>query len=225
MREEAKFKQISGEIWTGKRAGVGHVGGHIGASCAAALVIAVMLCGTGLAYGQNQKNQKNKDKNSDTSGTASSLMSDNQAVDLAVSQMLGAWQAGDAEALRKFYADDVIVVSAGWEPPLIGWNTYAFAYQAQLARTSGSRLERTNSYIKVTGDTAWVTYQFQYVGTVDGKTAQAFGHTTLVLQKRAGTWLIVLNHTSAIPTDQPISQTTSAPANANATSSLSPGGK
>ena len=78
-------------------------------------------------------------------------MPDNQAVDLLVSQMLGAWQAGDADGMHKFYADDVMVISGAFEPPLIGWANYARAYQAQLARTSGCRLERINSYTKVTG--------------------------------------------------------------------------
>ncbi len=59
-------------------------------------------------------------------------MPDNQAVDLLVSQMLGAWQAGDADAMRKFYADDVMIVSGAYEPPLIGWANYARAYQAQI---------------------------------------------------------------------------------------------
>lgn len=107
----------------------------------------------------------------------------------------------------------------------MGWENYARAYQAQIARSSGSRLERTNSYIKLMGDTAWVTYQWQYIGIVDGTTVQAYGHTSLVLQKRAGTWLIVLNHTSAIPADQPPAQASSAPKAGDATSSVATAGK
>ena len=185
------------------------------------LALAALLCGAGLASGQNQKNKK--DKASESSVTAASLLPDNQAVDLEVSQMLGAWQAGDAEGMHKFYADDVVVISGGWEPPIVGWTNYAHAYQAQLSRTAGSRLERTNSYVKVMGETAWVTYQWQYIGTVDGKTAEAFGHSTLVFQKRAGTWLIVLNHTSAIQGDEAPAATSSAPAAGQTTSSLAPG--
>jgi ketosteroid isomerase-like protein len=60
-------------------------------------------------------------------------------------------------------------------------------------------MDRSNSYIKVSGDTAWVSYQWQFFGQVDGNPTNAFGHTTLVLQKRAGSWLIVLNHTSGVP--------------------------
>ncbi len=192
----------------------------------AILTLAAMLCGAGFAYGQNQKNKKkDKDKQAESSVTAASFLPENQAIDLLVSQMLGAWQAGDAEAMRKFYADDIMVISGAWEPPLVGWENYARAYQAQFARTSRSRLERTNSYIKVMGDAALVTYQWQFVGNVDGKQAQAFGHTTLVLQKRAGNWLIVLNHTSAIPADEPSANTQTPPPSGVPTSSLAPGTK
>lgn len=191
----------------------------------AILVLAASLFGTGLAYGQKQNKKNKKDAAADTNVNSGSLMPDNQAVDLLVSQMLGAWQAGDADGMHKFYADDVMVISGAWEPPLIGWANYTRAYQAQLARTSGCRLERINSYTKVMGDTAVVTYQWQFLGNVDGKNIEAFGHTTLLLEKRLGNWVITLNHTSAVPTDDP---STSAPVptgGGQPTSSLAPAPK
>jgi uncharacterized protein (TIGR02246 family) len=190
----------------------------------AILVLAATLCGTALASGQKQ-NKKNKKDAAATEVSTASLMPDNQAVDLLVSQMLGAWQAGDADGMHKFYADDVMVISGAFEPPLIGWANYARAYQAQLARTSGCRLERINSYTKVTGDTAVVTYQWQFLGNVDGRNTQAFGHTTLMLEKRLGNWLITLNHTSAIPTDDPSTSTPVPAAGGQPRSSLTPAAK
>jgi len=186
----------------------------------AVLTLAAVLFGPAFVYGQKQKNNnKKKDKDAEAAASVSSLLPDNQAIDSMVSQMLGAWQAGDADGMHKFYADDITMVSGAWEPPLFGWANYQRAYQAQFGRTSIPRLERTNSYTKVMGDTAMVTYQWQFVGNVDGKRAEAFGHTTLVLQKRAGNWLIVLNHTSAIPAeDSPAGTPTGQP-----TSSLAPG--
>jgi ketosteroid isomerase-like protein len=76
---------------------------------------------------------------------------------------------------------------------------YAAAYQKQHSRTQNGRLERTNTFTKLMGDAAWVTYQWEFSGQVDGQPARANGHTTLVLQRRAGSWIIVLNHTSATP--------------------------
>lgn len=224
MRELSNPGNISSECRAASRSSAGHAASRLtGMWRLAMLVIVAMLCGAGLAHGQNQKSKKGKDQGDDVS--ASSVLPDTPAIDLLVTQMLGAWQDGDADGMRKFYADDVVVISGGWEPPLIGWQNYARAYQAQIARSSGSRLERTNSYTKVMGDVAWVTYQWQYIGIVDGRTVQAFGHTSLVLQKRAGAWLIVLNHTSAIPTDQPPAETSSAPKASDATSSLATAGK
>jgi len=222
MRETSQLESNSSD-WRAAGRGSVHAGKRLsGARRIALLAVVAMLCGAGLAHGQNKKNKKSKDQADDSSGV--SVMSDNSGIDMLVTQMLGAWQVGDAEAMRKFYADDVVVVSGGWEPPLIGWENYARAYQAQIARSSKSRLERTNSYIKVMGDTAWVTYQWQYVGIVDGRTAQAYGHASLVL-KRAGTWLIVLNHTSAIPTDQPAPESSATPKAGDATSAVAAAGK
>jgi len=224
MRESSHLESNSSECRAAGRPSGVHAGSRLtGAWRITILVVVAMLCCTGFAHAQNQKNKKGKDQGNDVTG--GSLLPDNAAIDLQVTQMLGAWQAGDADGMQKFYADDVVVISGGWEPPLMGWENYARAYQAQIARSSGSRLERTNSYIKVMGDTAWATYQWQYVGIVDGTTVQAYGHTSLVLQKRAGAWLIVLNHTSAIPTDQPPAQTSSAPKASDATSSVAAAGK
>jgi ketosteroid isomerase-like protein len=147
---------------------------------------------------QNQKN--NGKKQQDNSDALSAALPDPQAIDLLVSQMLAAWQVGDVDAMHKYYDDDMAAISGAWEPPLVGWGAYAAAYEKQHERTQGSRLDRTNTFTKVVGDTAWVTYQWDFSGQVDGQPAKAVGHTTLVLQKRAGHWFIVLNHTSSVPT-------------------------
>ena len=223
MRESSELENNSCKCEAARRVNDSHAGSwRTGVRRIAILAVVAMLCGASFAYGQNQKNKKGKDQGNEVS--AGSLLPDNAAIDLEITQMLGAWQAGDAEGMRKFYADDVAVISGGWEPPIFGWDNYARAYQAQIGRSSGSRLDRTNSYVKVIGDMAWVTYQWQYIGIVDGKSAQAFGHTTLVLQKRAGAWLIVLNHTSGIPTDAS-AETSSAPKASGTTSALAPAGK
>jgi uncharacterized protein (TIGR02246 family) len=225
MREQSEFRNKRANCDAAKasrhRSVVGS--GRMSRWRFAILVLAALLCGTGLAHAQKQ-NKKNKKDTPATEVSTASLMPDNQAVDLLVSQMLGAWQAGDADGMHKFYADDVMMISGAYEPPLIGWANYARAYQAQFARTSGCRLERINSYTKVTGDTAVVTYQWQFLGNVDGRNTQAFGHTTLMLEKRLGSWLITLNHTSAVPMDDP-STSMPVPAASQPTSSLAPAAK
>jgi uncharacterized protein (TIGR02246 family) len=147
--------------------------------------------------------QKNKGKDKNTppapdSGESLVPLPDNRAVDLVISEMLGAWQIGDIDRLHKAYADDVIVVSGTWDPPVIGWENFLRAYQQQRARMQEVRLDRQNTYIKVDGNVAWANYQWDFSATVDGEPAAARGHTSLVLEKRDGRWVIVHNHTSLV---------------------------
>jgi ketosteroid isomerase-like protein len=80
---------------------------------------------------------------------------------------------------------------------VIGWNNYLPLYQQQRARMQQVRLDRSNSFIKVNGNSGWVTYQWDFSGTVEGQPSVSQGHTTLVMEKRNDKWVIVLNHTSA----------------------------
>jgi uncharacterized protein (TIGR02246 family) len=121
---------------------------------------------------------------------------DDKDIDNQISIMLGAWELGDFDKMHTIYADDVLVISGGAQPPISGWANYLTAYKQQRAHMSQVQIQRTNTYTKVSGNTAWVTYQWQFTGTVDGNATAANGHTTLAMEKRDGHWLIVLNHTS-----------------------------
>ena len=182
---------------------------YAGAIAVVAMAFLLLGSGTPLAAQKNQKDAKGQD----ISGIASLMpLPDPQAIELMISQMLAAWQIGDEELLHSFYADDVLVVSGAWEPPLQGWSAYLRAYQAQRARTQVARLERTNTFSKVLGTNAWCTYQWEFNGHVDGAPTHAVGHTTLMLEKRGTKWLIVVNHTSAAPTPQRPVPSSSVPA-------------
>ena len=152
--------------------------------------------------------QKNKKKDMPTSDSEASLktalpVSDSQAVDQTIGEALGYWQIGDVESLHKYYADDVVVVSGAWEPPVIGWDNFVKAYQAQRARVTGVRMDRFNTYIKVNGTSAWATYQFVYLATMDNNAVQYRGHTTLMLNKQGGRWVITMNHSSVVDSSVP----------------------
>jgi ketosteroid isomerase-like protein len=165
-------------------------------------MLLILFGPTTLLAAQKDKDKKNA-KDSDIPAMSSVIpLTDAQTIELMISQMLAAWQVGDDQMLHTFYADDVLVVSGAWEPALQGWQNYVRAYLAQRARTQGARLERTNTFTKVLGTTAWSTYQWEFTGQVDGVPAGAVGQTTLVLEKRGGKWLIVINHTSVVPVPQ-----------------------
>jgi ketosteroid isomerase-like protein len=164
-------------------------------------VLALLLVAVAVpAAAQKNKDKKKQQPQSESTPDTKNLpsMSDTQAVDLAIGQSLGYWQIGDVDSLHKYYADDVVVVTGDWSPPLIGWDNYAKAYQSQRARVTGGRMDRTNTFIKIDGNTAWATYQFYYVTSLNNQTSESRGHTTLILNKRGDRWVIVLNHSSIV---------------------------
>ena len=143
-----------------------------------------------------QKKKKNAPPPADNSSVVP--LPDEQQVDYVISEMLGAWQLADTERMHKDYADDVVVVQGVYAPPVIGWTNYLATYQASRQRMNRVRLDRANTFIKVDGNVAWACYQWDFAAIVDEQTSTAQGQTTLVLQKRDGKWLIVMNHTSLV---------------------------
>ena len=149
--------------------------------------------------------QKKKKKNDTTPNPATaSILPEEQRIDNAIGEMLGAWQLGDIEKLHSHYADDVNVVNGMWAPPVVGWPSYLTSYQAQRARAQQVRLDRSNTLIRIapSGNVAWASYQWEFTAVVDGVPSSAFGHTTLIFEKRNNNWLIVHNHTSLVQASQ-----------------------
>jgi len=150
------------------------------------------------AVAQKEKKQKKDNTPPADSPTALSMLSDEQQIDYTISEMLGAWQLGDIDKLHKDYADDVTIVSSSWGPPVIGWTNYLTIYQQQRARMQQVRLDRSNTFIKVSGTVGWACYQWDFGAVVDGQQTGSQGQTTLVLEKRNNHWIIVHNHTSFV---------------------------
>ncbi len=165
-----------------------------------AICLVIFLSMVSSAAAQKEKKKK-KDANASDDAHLKLPMPDEQQIDYAISEMLGAWQLGDIDRLHKAYADDAVFVSGFWAPPIFGWSNYLPLYQQQHARTQQVRLDRLNTFIKVSGAVAWACYQWDFSGTVDGQPMTSRGQTTLVFEKRSDRWLIVHNHTSvALPT-------------------------
>ena len=162
------------------------------------LAATLLFVCAGPAAAQKDKKKKKDPPPGSVDLTPMVPMGDQQRIDYLISEMLGAWQIGDIEKLRKDYADDVSVVSGAWTPPIFGWQSYLAAYQAQRGRMQRVRLDRSNTYIKVEGNFAWAAYQWDFEGTVDGQPMRAQGQTTLVLEKKETRWAIVHNHTSIV---------------------------
>jgi len=176
------------------------------------LLVILILCLAGTAAAQKKK----KKDDTPPPPAASEIVSlpDQAKIDNIIGQMLGAWQVGDVEKLHATIADDISVVSGVWGPPVIGWANYAASYQMQRSRIQQVRMERSNTLIRIApaGSVAWACYQCEFTAVVDGNPTSAFGHTTLVFEKRNDVWLIVHNHTSLVQASSAASPATQAPA-------------
>ena len=180
-------------------------------TCAALGFLLLLVLGVPAAA-QKSKDKKKEPPKTEVPTDTQLPQSDSQQIDQAIGETLGYWQLGDTESLRKYYAGDVVVVSGLWEPPVIGWENYARVFQSQRAGVTGVRMDRTNTYIKVNGNSAWATYQWNYSATLEGKPSGFRGHTTLVFSRQASRWLIVLDHSSVVPEAVPAAPTASAAA-------------
>jgi len=151
------------------------------------------------AHAQKEKKKK-KDAKTAAEPHTTIPMGDEQQIDYKISEMLGAWQLGDLDRLHQDYADDAVFVSGTWAPPVFGWSNFLPLYQQQRARMQQVRMDRSNTFIKVSGMAGWACYQWDFGGTVDGQPLTSRGQTTLVFEKRNDHWMIVHNHTSvALP--------------------------
>jgi uncharacterized protein (TIGR02246 family) len=180
-----------------------------------ALSLAVGLVGVWAApsYGQQKDKKKKKDPALVDNNSANPVipLTDEQQIDYLISEVLGAWQIGDSERMHKDYADDVSVVRGDWQPPVIGWSNYEAMYKLQRAKMQQVRMDRSNTYVKVNGNTAWACFQWDFAAVIDGNPSAARGQTTYIFVKRDNHWLIAHDHTSVVQTVQPQS-----PAGANA---------
>ena len=166
-----------------------------------ALLFAVALlsfCG-GPANAQKKKKKNEQPAVVDNNSANPVIpLTDEQQLDYMISEVLGAWQIGDSARMHKDYSDDVSVVNGGWAPPIIGWTNYEALYKLQRAKMQQVRMDRSNTYIKVNGNTAWACFQWEFAAVIDGNPSGARGQTTYVFIKKDNHWLIAHDHTSVI---------------------------
>lgn len=172
-----------------------------------ALLLGIVMLSSGASA---QKKKKDKNPPVDTSPMPAMPMPLDEQIDHNIGEMLGAFQAGDVEAMHKYYADNATFVSGAYAPPVVGWQNYAAQYQRERAAFQGMELIRRNTFIFHSGDVAWASYQWEFNSIYNGKPYSAEGQTTLVFVKSGENWLIVHNHTSeicpAVPQLRPVNQ-------------------
>lgn len=162
------------------------------------LLLCLLACffaaSASLASPRNQKQKKTNPPAAQPAVFASVA----EEINHDIGEMLGAWEIGDVEAMHKYYAEDATWVSGSYDPPIAGWQNYVPKYLEQRKGFTGIQLISKNVNIFHYGDTAWASYQWEFMGLNQGKPVTARGQTTLVFVKQDGGWLIVHNHTSEI---------------------------
>lgn len=169
-----------------------------------AVGIALGMAGNGMAQDKPQKPAKEKKGTKMQAEPVETMppappVNENELIDYRIAEMLAGWQIGDTALMHSAIADDVMVVSGAYEPPIVGWGNFLETYQKLRARISSVQMDRRNTMTVVRGTLAWSSYQWEFNGVVDGSAARWKGQTTLVLEKRGGKWMIVHNHTSVVP--------------------------
>ena len=120
-------------------------------------------------------------------------------IEEVITAVIDAYRSGDYAAMGRYYAPEVTMVPGDYNPPLSGWTQAEERYRQASASLTGVEMTRENTRIVRRGNLAWAVYQWRYAAFVGTQTVGAQGHTTLVLEKRGGKWLILHNHTSALP--------------------------
>jgi len=166
----------------------------------AACIAAILVCAAVASAGgqKNKKNSKDATPPADQSAQQAPIGTDNDQIENAIGEMLGAFQIGDVETMHKHYSENVTFVSGDYAPPVMGWQNYAALYARQRPAFQGMQIVRRNTLIYAQGDFAWATYQWEFVSSVNGQPYSLRGHTTLIFNKVGGNWLIVHNHTSGV---------------------------
>lgn len=129
--------------------------------------------------------------------------SEEEKIDAVIAAVVDAYLTADTAAMARYYAPNVSFVPGDYNPPLQGWASVEQQYRQGFAQLSGMVLGRENTHIERRGKFAWAVYQWRFAGTVGNQGLEARGHTTLVLEKQGGNWVIVHNHTSVLPVPPP----------------------
>jgi ketosteroid isomerase-like protein len=133
--------------------------------------------------------------------------SEEEKIESVVAAVIEAYRSADFATMGRYFASEATFVPSDYNPPIAGWNDAQQRYQRAMANVNQMELTRENTQIKRRGKTAWVVYQWRFAGLLANQPFGGRGHTTLVLEKRGRDWVIVHNHTSALPTPPAVERT------------------
>ena len=128
---------------------------------------------------------------------------DKDDIEKVVEILVTAFRTGDYDLLEPYLDDKIVIVPVVFTEPMEGKEIVLESYKAQQQAFQASEMSREGTRIHRQGKVAWVSYRWEYAANYEGRLFSFRGHTTLVLRKRGKRWLIVHNHTSALPSNEP----------------------
>ena len=123
-------------------------------------------------------------------------------IEKVVEILVNAFRSGDYSPLEPHLDKGIVVIPAAFIEPMVGRDTVLESYNKQQQSFRASEMMREGTRIRRAGKIAWVSYRWEYAASYEGKIYSFRGHTTLILQKKGKRWVIVHNHTSALPTSE-----------------------
>ena len=109
------------------------------------------------------------------------------------------WTRGRATDLREYFHEDMVAITPSDRMPLLGRDACVAAWTEYAESTKILFWETRSPRIRVYGDAAIETYQYEMQGERDGEVLHPSGRDMVVLIREAGRWWVVADQFSPHP--------------------------
>ena len=118
-----------------------------------------------------------------------------------VQEMNRLWtEKGEPAALTQYFHPQMVAVCAGVKSPIVGGKACVAGWSDFTHRVSNLSFEERSPLIRIVGQTAIVAYDFDCSYEEGGKAVAMTGRDLLTLVKTDGTWQVIADHFSPMPT-------------------------
>ena len=122
---------------------------------------------------------------------------DIRAIEGLLSQFGAAVAAGDIEAIRAAYCPEAISVFTGSAGRVRGVSDIVEVWSRHIDAWGDVTIDRTDTLVRIHGDTAWATFTWSGSGSADGNRYEVGGERwSVVLLWEGGSWRFAQTHSS-----------------------------
>ncbi len=126
---------------------------------------------------------------------------DQEAVQALVQQEVHAMNARDLKVLSQVWSQTPDITLFDVSPPgrFQGWDSIGRTFNDFFGRLAEPHMAIEGLDVRVTGDSAWATYDWSISGRLDAATLEDRGRTTSVYRREKEGWKLVHEHVSIAP--------------------------